>query len=77
MSDMSGYRKWWEVKVYQGKDENGKKVGVPAFRNMVTGEIHAPENGWDGAPPNGEEGIPCHTPTEKYCQNYDLIRWDK
>jgi hypothetical protein len=77
MARMEGYRKWWEVKVYQGKDEQGNKIGIPAFRNMQTGEICAPENGWDGAPPNGEEAIPCHTPTEKFLAHYDDIRWDR
>lgn len=75
--DTQGYRKWWEVKLYQGKNERGEKQSVEVFRNMETGQLHAPENGWNGAPPNGEDPLPIHTPSELYLQNYDKIRWDK
>ena len=76
--DTNGHRGWWEVKVYQGKDEHGRKVAVEAFRNMATGEVHAPANGWNGEPP-GPSGdpIPIHTPSEQFRQNYDQIRWNR
>jgi hypothetical protein len=76
--DTAGHRGWWEVKVYQGKGPDGQKVGVEAFRNMRTGEIHAPADGWNGEPPAPSgDPIPCHTPSDRFRANYDQIRWDR
>jgi hypothetical protein len=76
--DTAGYRGWWPLRAYQGKDRNGKKVGVEVFRNMATGEVHAPANGWNGEPPAPSgDAIPIHMPSDIYRQNYDQIRWDK
>lgn len=77
--ETGGFKGWWEVRQYLGKDKNGVKQGKEVFRNMVTGEIHDPgEKGWDGEPPYPTGDLAnCRHISEAYRRNYDLIIWDR
>jgi len=77
--ETGGFKGWWEVKQYLGKDKNGVKQGKEVFRNMVTGEIHDPgEKGWDGEPPYPTGDLAnCRHVSEAYRRNYDFIVWDR
>jgi hypothetical protein len=69
--EKSGYKRFWELKQFVGKDGEGKKHGIEGFRDMLTGEFHAPPDGWNGEPPplpSGER-VP-ETNTEKFRANY-------
>jgi predicted Zn-ribbon and HTH transcriptional regulator len=77
--ETSGYKGWWEVKQYLGKDKNGVKRGKEVFRNMITGEVYDPgEKGWNGEPPypTGDMATVRHV-SDAYRRNYDLIVWDR
>lgn len=77
--ETSGYKGWWEVRQYLGKDKNGVKQGKEVFRNMVTGEIFDPgERGWNGEPPYPTGDLAsCRHVSDAYRRNYELIVWDK
>ena len=52
------YKKFWPMKQLEGVNADGSKRSTEGFRNMKTGKFYAPENGWDGSPPdlpNGEK----------------------
>lgn len=71
--ESSGYRGWWELKLFQGKGREPKQV----FRNMLTGEVYDPgEKGWDGEPPYPTgELVVAKDGNTLYRMNYDQIRW--
>ncbi len=75
--ETSGFKRWAEVQVFEGKDREGRKFGRQGFKNTLTGQIVAPENGWDGEPPPGEHGdLACViTGSEKYRKGYEEINW--
>lgn len=51
-----GYKKFWPMKQLEGVNADGSKRSTKGFRDMATGDFHAPENGWDGAPPDLPSG---------------------
>ena len=80
--DIGRDKVWWPMKEFVGKDRTGKKVTREVFRNVKTGETHAPQDkegndlGWNGAPPPVEgERVPIVN--EAYRRNYDLIDWHR
>lgn len=77
--ETAGFKRWAEVRIFEGKDREGNKFGHQGFRDTLTGRLVAPERGWDGEPPAGEHGdLACViTASEQYRENYDQIRWDR
>lgn len=77
--ETDGYKGWWEMKQFLGRDRQGKNLTKEVFRNMVTGEVYDPgEKGWNGSPPypTGSTANIRHY-SDAYRRNYDLIVWDK
>lgn len=72
----AGHKGWWHLKQFMGKGIDGTKQTRECFRNMVTGEVHAPENGWSGSPPAPTGDILPLSNSELYVQNFDLIKWE-
>jgi hypothetical protein len=72
-----GHKAWWEMREFMGQDGDGIKQSREVFRNMATGEVHAPEEGWNGEPPapSGDLAQVRHN-SDLYRENYDRIRWD-
>lgn len=77
--ETAGFRRWVEVQVHEGKDRGGKMFGPQAFRNVLTGQTVVPPEGWDGDLSKLDHGdLACAiSDSDKYRQNYVLIRWDK
>jgi hypothetical protein len=75
--DTSGYRGWWPMKVFTGTGPDGEPQGRECFKSVVDGKIFTPENGWNGEPPapTGDLASCRHTPSDKFRQNYSLIKW--
>jgi hypothetical protein len=73
--DTSGYRGWWEAREFAGRGPQGEKLYREVFRNMETGEVHAPENGWDGEPPR-PSGELIQRGSDLYRENYEKIQWN-
>lgn len=71
--ETSGFKAWWPLKEFQGRTADGVNVVTKGFRNMVTGEFHADEKGWNGAPPCASGNV-RHT-SDRYRENYDRIDW--
>jgi len=73
-----GYKGWWPLRQYLGKDKSGAKQSRPVFRNMVNGEVFRPPEGWDGEPPY-PTGDLSHVRgcSEKYAENFEQIAWEK
>lgn len=69
------YGNWAEMKLFEGKVD-GKPVGKECFKNMDSGKVVTPENGWDGGPPSPTGILNTHV-TDRYRERYDQIRWDK
>jgi hypothetical protein len=74
--ETSGFKAWWPMKEFQGRTKDGANVVTKGFRNMVNGEFHAPEKGFDGEPPrpSGDLSNVRHV-SETYRENYDRIDW--
>ena len=76
--EKSGYKRFWELKQLAGHNHDGSRRTVEGFRDMVTGEFHAPDNGWDGEPPPLPSGeMTPMASSDKYAHNYDRIVWNK
>ena len=69
----AGYRKFWELKQLTGRNPDGSKRSVEGWRNMETGEFHAPDKGWNGQPPELPSGEKEPVISDKFKQNYDKI----
>lgn len=74
--ETSGHKGWWPMLQHRGKTRSGEKVVQEVFRNMVTGEVYRPEDGWNGSPPT-TTGEPIRQANDLYRENYDKIRWNK
>lgn len=76
--ETAGYKGWWPLRLYQGKNQEGQKKGNEIFRNMLTGEIFDPgEKGWDGEPPY-PTGAPVGVKaSDLYRVNYELVKWEE
>ena len=48
----AGYEGWWPMRIATAKTGPGEFASKEVFRNMATGEVHEPENGWNGEPPS-------------------------
>lgn len=69
--ETSGYRRFWPMRQFEGRDAQGNNISTEGFRDMVSGEFHAPEEGWNGEPPplpSGEKNLT--TPENAYKENY-------
>ena len=72
--ETTGYKKFWPLKQLVGHNQDGSKKSVEGFRNMKTGEFHAPEKGWNGEPPSLPSGEKKPTSnSNKFSQNYPSI----
>jgi hypothetical protein len=72
--DASGYRGWWPLRRFVGKDHRGRPVGQEVFRNMLTGDVHEPANGWDGEPPYPTGDLGCvKTASDQYREGWERI----
>lgn len=71
----SGFERFWPLKELTGRNMAGNKLTREIYRNMVTGEIHAPEDGWNGSPPDFPSGEkePVISASDAYRENYDRI----
>ena len=47
----SGYRGWWPLKFFEGKNWDGTPKTTEGFRNVLTGQEVTPEKGHNGEPP--------------------------
>jgi len=75
--EKSGYRRYWELKEHVGFNPDGSKKSVEGFRDMLTGQFHAPKGGWSGRPPELPSGDREPIITDKYKHNYDNILWER
>lgn len=71
--ETAGYRKYWELKQLIGHNSDGSKRTVEGWRNMLTGEFHTPEEGWNGRPPELPSGEKEPYVSDNYKQNYSAI----
>lgn len=49
--DTSGYKGWWPMKFFEGKDCFGVPQTSEGFKNVLTGQEVMPEKGHNGEPP--------------------------
>ena len=75
--EKSGYRRYWELKQHVGLNPDGSKRVVEGFRDMITGEFHAPKEGWNGSPPKLTTGEKPPELSNDFYIRYDWIKWDK
>jgi hypothetical protein len=75
--ETAGFGPAAEVMIFEGKTPDGEKFGRQGFKNTLTGQLAAPEKGWDGEPPKEWAGdLACaRTDLEKYRQGYEKINW--
>ena len=73
----SGYKKFWEMKQLIGHNPDGSKKSVEGYRNMLTGEFHTSEGGWDDRPPELPSGERLPETSSNYEKNYDAIKWNR
>ena len=73
----SGYKRFWELRQLTGRNPDGSKKSVEGYLDMTTNEFYAPENGWNGRPPELPSGERLPETSSKYAKNYDLIDWSK
>ena len=75
--ETTGFKPAAEVMIFEGKDREGNKFGRQGFKNTLTGQLAAPEKGWDGEPPKEWAGdLACgRTDMEKYRRGYEEINW--
>jgi hypothetical protein len=74
----SGYEAIWPVKVLAGHDFKGQRIEKEAYRNMVTGSLEEPPNGWKDDPtmaPSGDLGHLRHSGgTDEFWENMKAQR---
>lgn len=73
--ETSGYKKYWELKEFRGYNPDGSKKSVEGYRDMLSGEFHAPKDGWQDAPPELPTGERGPMISNSYKRNYDNIQW--
>lgn len=73
----AGYKRFWELRQLTGRNPDGSKRSIEGFRDMETGEFHAPEKGWNGQPPPLPSGERLPEISSNYAKNYEKIVWDK
>lgn len=73
--EKSGYKKFWPLRQFTGRNLDGSKRSVEGFRDMITGEFHIPDKGWNGSPPQLPLGEREPILSDKYRKNYDAIKW--
>lgn len=72
--ETSGYKRFWEMRQFEGMNPDGTKRSTEGFRDMVTGEFHTSSKGWNGEPPKLPSGTKNLTDTNKqYKENYIRI----
>jgi hypothetical protein len=73
--ETAGFKGYWELREHQGHGYDGEKLSTQVFRNMVTGEVVAPPEGWNGSPevPTGDLSHVRHT---GFPDRFDLIDWN-
>ena len=69
--EKSGYKRFWELKQLAGHNMDGSRRTVEGYRDMKTGEFHAPGNGWKGSPPPLPPGEREPVVSNSYKNNYE------
>lgn len=69
----AGYKKYWPLRQLTGRNPDGSKRSIEGFRDMTTGEFHAPEKGFNGEPPELPSGERDPVTSNKFKQNYPKI----
>lgn len=70
--ETSGHKRFWPMRELQGINPDGSRRSTEGFRDMISGEFHTSEKGWDGEPPKlvpGERNLT--DPGELYKKNYE------
>ena len=67
----SGYKRFWELKQLAGHNHDGTRRTVEGYRDMLSGEFHAPKNGWSGEPPPLPPGEREPVASNNYKDNYE------
>jgi hypothetical protein len=72
--ETSGYKKFWPMRQFTGMNPDGSKNSIEVFRDMVSGEVHTHEDGWNGSPPDLPSGErdPIIS-SSKFAENYVKI----
>jgi len=70
----SGYRGWWPLKFFEGKNWDGTPKTTEGFRNVLTGQEVMPEKGHNGEPPcpTGDLATVRHS-SDAYRQGWERI----
>ena len=69
----SGYKKYWPLRQLTGRNPDGSKRSIEGYRDMISGEFHAPRKGWSGEPPELPSGEKEPVVSDKFKQNYPKI----
>lgn len=69
--ETSGYRRFWPMRQLVGRNSDGSKRSVEGHRNMITGEFHTSEKGWNGEPPELPSGERDPCVSGQYKNNYE------
>lgn len=75
--ETAGYKKFWEMKQLIGHNPDGSRRVAEGFRDMVSGEFHTSEKGFDGEPPVLLSGEKDPVISDNFSRNYDKIKWDR
>lgn len=69
--EKSGYKRYWPLKQLAGHNMDGSRRTVEGFRDMTTGNFHAPKDGWSGEPPALPLGERGPVFSNRYKDNYE------
>lgn len=74
-----GFKRYVEMLSFEGKTQEGERIGRECFRDTVTGLMVFPEKGWNGDLSTLEHGdLACVVHAgDAYRRGYEQIRWDK
>jgi len=74
--EQAGYKAWWPMKEYMGKDAGHNKITRDVFCNMKTQQIFRHSDGWNGELPDQFRNSGITTSSKKYTDNYSQIKWE-
>lgn len=69
--EKSGYKRYWPMRQLTGRNIDGSKRAVEGYRNMLTGQFHTSEKGWNDQPPELLSGEKDPVVSNKYKSNYE------
>jgi hypothetical protein len=76
--ETDGYKGWWPVKFYEGKNPDGSVKTSEGFKNVLNNQEVTPREGWNGAPPYPTGDLSnCRHVSEAYRRNYESINWER